>query len=51
MTKGEVECVVGVDVVVRGFVCGWEGSLQEVEDAEGRRVGTGVEGLLEERWE
>lgn len=44
--KGVVECVVGVDAVVRGLVCGWGGSLRRVEGAEERGAGTGVEGLL-----
>ena len=35
-----------MDAVVRGLVCGWGGSLREVEGAEERGVGAGVEGLL-----
>lgn len=50
VAKMVVECAVGVDAVVRGLVCGWGGSLREVEGAE-RGVGAGVEGLLGGRWE
>lgn len=35
-----------VDAVVRSLVCGWGGSLREVEGAEERGVGAGVEGFL-----
>jgi len=46
VAKGVVECVVGVDAVVRGLVCGWGGSLRRVEGVEERGAGTGFEGLL-----